>query len=186
MVLTLRSSHQMPTHTPGRRTDKVAIRRIRSAEWETHRVLRLRSLSTDPLAFASTFARETGFSEDVWRQRTSRGASSSTDALFVAEAAKSELVGMAVVALVDGVWHVFAMWVEPRYRGRGVGGKLLDASLAWFRSVAPHQTIRLDVNPRQAEAVRLYESRGFRRAGEPSPLGHTEGEVVVPMILDPG
>jgi len=95
------------------------------------------------------------------------------------------LVGVAAVAFVEGEWHVFAMWVDPAFRRRGLGGRLLDAGLAWFRVTAPHRPLRLDVNPQQGDAVRLYESRGFRRTGSSSPLGHTAGETVEAMVLEP-
>jgi len=161
------------------------VRRIRPEEWAAHRELRLRALSSDPLAFGSTLGREQDFADDLWRERATHGASSPDHAVFVADAGELGLVGMSVIASVKGDWHVFGMWVEPSYRQRGLGGKLLDAGLDWFRSVAVHQPLLLDVNPRQAGAVRLYESRGFRRTGVSAPLGHTEGETVIAMVLDP-
>lgn len=174
----------MPASTAQPSADDVAIRRIRGGEWAAHRELRLRALSSDPLAFASTFTGESALSEGQWMKRTQRGAATTESALFVADSLRSGWVGMVAIAHVDDVWHVFAMWVDPGHRRQGVGGKLLDAGLEWFRTTAPNQALHLDVNPRQADAVRLYESRGFHRTGASSPLGHTEGETVVSMVLD--
>jgi len=174
-----------PSATDPRIFDAVEVRRIRADEWASHRELRLRALSVDPLAFGSTLAREGGLSEDRWRERTSRGADSDKDALFVADAQPSGWVGMVAIALVEAEWHVFAMWVDPAFRRHGLGGRLLDAGLRWFRTKAPHEALQLEVNPRQEDAVRLYEGRGFRRTGASSPLGHTAGEVVISMVLEP-
>ncbi len=173
-----------PSPAPPRSSREIKVRRIRSAEWAAHRELRLKALASDPMAFGSTLAREREFSEDLWKERTDRGASSMESALWVADTGEGTLVGMASVVFLDGRWHLFAMWVEPTYRGHGLGARLLDASIAWFRDVAPGQPLHLDVNPRQGAAARLYEGRGFRRTGTSGPLGHTEGQTFVSLVLD--
>jgi len=162
----------------------VEIRRLRPDEWNAHRELRLKALATDPLAFGSTLEREETFADEVWKERTVRGAESKDSALFVADAGSEGLVGMVVITLLEGQWHVFAMWVEPGRRREGIGGMLLDAGLSWFRARTSEDPLHLDVNPRQGDAVRLYENRGFRRTGSSSPLGHTVGEMTISMVLD--
>jgi ribosomal protein S18 acetylase RimI-like enzyme len=175
----------MPSAVAPREVRTVQVRRIRPEEWAGHRELRLRALSCDPLAFGSTLTREREFPDDLWKERTARGASSTESALFVAAAGPTGLVGMASVVFFEGRWHLFGMWVEPNYRGQGVGGRLLDAGTAWLRTVAPGQPLHLEVNPKQGGAVRLYEGRRFRRTGASAPLGHAEGETTVSMVLDP-
>jgi ribosomal protein S18 acetylase RimI-like enzyme len=158
------------------------VRRATAAEWSALRDLRLRALRTDPTAFGSTLAREQEYDERLWRDRAERGATSRATSTWVAEGPSGELVGMATVSEVEGTVNVFAMWVDPGMRGVGVGGALLDAGLAWAGSAFPRRPVRLEVNPKQTAAVRLYESRGFRRTGRTEPLGHTPGEVVREMI----
>lgn len=46
-------------------------------------------------------------------------------------------------------------------RGRGLGGELLDACLAWAREQPDLHKIDLDVWPHNEPALRLYRSRGF-------------------------
>jgi len=162
----------------------VEIRRVRPDEWNAHRELRLKALAVDPLAFGSTLAREETFADELWKERTVRGAESKDSALFVADAGSEGLVGMVVVTLLEGRGHVFAMWVAPGRRREGIGGRLLDAGLNWFRARTSEGLLHLDVNPRQGDAVRLYENRGFRRTGSSSPLGHTDGEMTISMVLD--
>jgi len=165
--------------------DAIDVRRIRPDEWREHRELRLQALARDPLAFGSTHSRERGFSDDLWKERTERGALSESSALFIADSGGTGFVGMVAVARPEGQWHVFAMWVSPEFRRRGIGGRLLDAGLTWFRERTNSDPLLLDVNPRQVDAVRLYEHRGFRRTGGTAPLGHIEGEITVSMVLDP-
>ena len=178
------SRRVMSSSSRSRGRGSVEIRRLRPEEWSAHRELRLKALATDPLAFGSTLVREEAFADELWKARTVRGAASNDTALFVADAGSEGLVGMVAIALLEGQWHVFAMWVEPGRRGEGIGGMLLDAGLNWFRARTSGEPLHLDVNPRQGDAVRLYENRGFRRTGISSPLGHTDGETTVSMVLD--
>lgn len=166
-----------------RQTPSILIRRSMASEWRALRSLRLRALELDPLAFGSTLAEEKTLDDERWRERAIQDSESSTSAKWVAEEVSGDLVGSAVIAEVDRKVYVFAMWVEPRCRGRGIGARLLDAGLSWARSKFPGQAIHLDVNPRQTAAVRLYESRGFLRSAPDRPLGHSPGEGRYEMIL---
>ncbi len=163
----------------------VTVRRLRAEEWRALRTLRLRALRSDPLAFGSTLATEEAFPDELWQSRTLRGAEAPDQATLVAVAPTGELVGMAVLTLTDSGGNLYGMWVEPAWRGRGLGGKLLDAALAWAarRHAAP--TVRLEVNPRQAAAVHLYRSRGFESSDRSRPLEHTAGELVREMVRAP-
>jgi len=77
------------------------------------------------------------------------------------------------------------MWVDPRWRGKGIGGELLDAGLAWAASALPGRPVYLEVNPTQTVAIHLYESRGFRPTGVTRPLGHGPRGTVTEMVRSP-
>jgi ribosomal protein S18 acetylase RimI-like enzyme len=164
----------------------VEVRRVRATDLEAYRTARLRSLREDPLAFGSTLAREEEFPPERWQQRLEQGASSPVDATWVAMEEEGDLVGMMSLVLVEGRYRIFGMWVAPERRRQGLGARMLDLGLAWAGSHAPTSGVALDVNPRQAAAVRLYESRGFVRTGKSEPLGHTAGEIAVEMVRPPG
>ncbi len=160
----------------------ITVRRARTEEWEELRSLRLRALRTDPLAFGSTLEREEAFPEALWRSRALRGAEASDQATFVAVAHEGTLVGTTVVAGSDQGCNLYGMWVDAPRRGEGAGGLLLDAALGWAASGPWPSVVRLEVNLRQAEAVRLYRSRGFELSGRSRPLEHTPGEVIHEMV----
>lgn len=58
--------------------------------------------------------------------------------------------------------YVTNLFVQPAFRGRGTGGRLLDAALHWCRSQAVDSVI-LWPTP---ESRTLYERHGFRRADD--------------------
>ncbi len=162
------------------------VRRIVDEDWERYRALRLRALRSDPLAFGSTWARESAFSESLWRERTHRAATSSEVASWLAESAGGDLVGTAGVFWEEPSYVVWGMWVDPGYRRGGSGGRLLDELLDWTSRAHPMAEVRLSVNPTQTAAVRLYLDRGFRRTGKVEPLAHTPGAVAEEMARRPG
>lgn len=163
----------------------VVVRQILSDEWKPYSELRLRALKSDPLAFGSTYEREQAFPAEKWRKLTRTSTDPPRSATWVAVDRTQKFVGIVVVAEIDSTLHVFAMWVEPHLRKKGLGGRLLDAALAWSDEWCTGRPLVLEVNPRQVGAVRLYESRGFRATGKASPLVHTPGEQVVEMVRSP-
>lgn len=58
--------------------------------------------------------------------------------------------------------YVGFMYVEPEHRGKGVGGKILDALKEWSRSQDVTE-MRLEVYDENLPAIRAYEKAGFSR-----------------------
>jgi ribosomal protein S18 acetylase RimI-like enzyme len=147
------------------------VRQLAPDEWRLYRTLRLAALEESPDAFGSTVAHESARTDAEWASRLSRGAESSRELPLVAEV-DNEPSGLAWVRLDDehdGVAHVYQMWVAPAKRGRGVGRALLDAAIAWARSVGA-QTVVLGVTIGNSQAAHLYEAAGFVATGSEKPL----------------
>jgi RimJ/RimL family protein N-acetyltransferase len=81
-------------------------------------------------------------------------------AWLVADDDAGHLVGYLAVARAGVERAEFAMAVVAAYRGRGVGGALLDAAVAWCRATALSK-ISCQVWPHNGAALALYRSRGF-------------------------
>ncbi len=69
---------------------------------------------------------------------------------------------VALRDLGDGRCEMKRMFVPETFRGRGVGRALAERIIAEGRE-AGYRAMRLDTSRRQNEAMRLYESCGFRR-----------------------
>jgi len=123
------------------------------------RAIRLASLQEAPYAFGSTYEAEVGASEESWRRRLS------DRTRFVAEV-DGKVVGTvgAGPGEFDSAAALTALWVDPGFRGRGVGSALVDAVVDWAKGKGFNQVL-LWVTEVNENAERLYVSRGFARTG---------------------
>ena len=146
-------------------TDDVRIRLVTRGEWERLRDLRLRSLADAPDAFGSTFEFERRHGQAAWVGWI-EGWEGARNALFVA-ARGLVWIGMAAGSRADDEpnAHLYGMWVDPAWRARGIGARLVDRVLGWARSWGAGSVI-LAVTETNAGAVAFYERLGFVDAGD--------------------
>jgi GNAT superfamily N-acetyltransferase len=65
----------------------------------------------------------------------------------------------------EPVLVVHRLCVDPAYQGNGMGSRLMDFAEAHAKQHA-YVSIRLDAYTGNPRAVRLYERRGYRKAGQ--------------------
>lgn len=79
-----------------------------------------------------------------------------------------QLAGYVGMGVSGPQGDILTLGVSPLYRGRGLGGQLLDVALG-AASAAGVSAMYLDVRAGNVAAIRLYEARGFevmdRRVG---------------------
>jgi ribosomal protein S18 acetylase RimI-like enzyme len=164
----------------------VVIRRLLPDNWPQLRRIRLQALRDSPHAFASIVAVEERFGAEEWRRLIRRGAwlvaepktgpeaepkagpETGTE-VGSASGGASEPVGV-VAALEEPGWpaaarHVTSLWVQPAWRGSGVGAQLLRALLHGL-SEEGVELAWLWVLDGNDAARRLYERHGFVSTGE--------------------
>ena len=139
----------------------MVILKLTETDWRRYRDIRLRALQDTPDAFASTYADESGFSEQKWRERLSGAA-----VTFLAENDGTD-VGMATGAPYvgkSGTVGLFGMWVAPSARRLGCGVALVGAVVGWACETGFGQ-VALDVADQNAAAIALYRRAGFNASG---------------------
>lgn len=97
-----------------------------------------------------------------------------------------EAVGcVALIPMSDGVYELSKMAVSPHLRGRGLGRRLLQHSIAEARSLGA-KSLFLGSSTKLPNAVHLYESVGFRHvdAATLPPTPYTRADVFMAMPLD--
>jgi N-acetylglutamate synthase-like GNAT family acetyltransferase len=76
--------------------------------------------------------------------------------------AQSQVVGcVALIPMGDGIFELSKMAVSPAMRGRGIGRKLLEHTIAQARALGA-RGLFLGSNSILKDAIHLYESLGFR------------------------
>jgi 1-phosphofructokinase family hexose kinase len=154
---------------------------VTEADWPRLREIRLRALEDAPDAFGSTLERERAYDEDGWL-RWIRGWNETTTNHVVVAAEAERWVGLAVGshALEDPVAHVYAMWVEPAARGRGLGRELVEAVAAWALERGADE-LELGVTEGNDAAEALYRAAGFTDTGVVEPL--RDGSALTLRVL---
>lgn len=143
---------------------EITLVRLTPDDWAAYRKLRLAALAEAPSAFGSTLAREEALTEADWRARLGRGTT------FAVRTSDRE-VGTAAGIPGDREGHaeLVGMWVHPDWRGRGVGGMLVEAVIAWAAQ-GPYRASTLWVSVGNDAAEGLYARHRFVRTGATQPI----------------
>ncbi|MEY2553205.1 MAG: hypothetical protein QOC57_1065 [Ilumatobacteraceae bacterium] len=142
---------------------RFTVRRLVPNDHEALRAIRLRALSLEPHAFGSTFARESMFSDDIWRQRLRPGGNPHFGCFDESSGLVGLVAGMFDEADAHGA-ELVSMWVDRAARSTGAADALIDEVVRW--AVAHGCTsIRLHVTDGNDRAERTYRRNGFFRTG---------------------
>lgn len=178
--------HDHP-HDP--REGAVEVRAASPDDWQVVRHLRLSALADTPDAFGSTLELESVQPESFWRDRLTRPDATTLVAHVTGQDGDARATGLTTVAAsFDGqpdTAGIYAVWVAPSARGRGVGDALIAAAIAHARAAGFVRAV-LDVGDHNEPAQRLYARHGFAPTGRtstlPEPRTHlTEHELARPL-----
>lgn len=179
-----------PASSPG---DAVRIRPLEPGDAEATHALRLEGLERHAEAFLSDAAEERAAGPLVTRRRLERNAASDGEAVLFGAFDGDRLVGTTGLVRDDARKRrhracIVAVYVRGDDRGRGIGGRLLDAALAHARTLGGVEVVYLSTSSGNEPALRAYASRGFRAWGtEPDALrtaGRRFDEVHLQVRLD--
>jgi len=157
--------------------EQLEVQRLTPDSWRTYQEVRLAALREAPNAFGSKWEDEATFEEDVWRDRLRERAQF---------AAYSEDVVVGIVGGAESedrrTAHLVSMWVDPRWRGQGVGDHLVKVVLDWARELGCEE-VRLWVADGNREAERLYHRNGFVRTDAVQPIRPGEPRLEFEMVI---
>ncbi|UII54494.1 GNAT family N-acetyltransferase [Cytobacillus spongiae] len=143
------------------------IRILEESDAILYQQLRLGALQTNPSAFRSTYAREVHFSIETVAERIKP-----TKNKFVLGSFDSNgfLVGTVTFMREDQPrtahkGNIFAMYVSPENRGKGIGKSLLVELIKHASILDGLELINLTVVSTNDSAKKLYETIGFNVYG---------------------
>lgn len=142
------------------------MRRVRPADAARMRALRLEMLADSPLAFLETVAQAAARPHADYAARIAHVSQGCQTAQFVADPG-GRLVGHAggtVSPDEPGLTVVYAVYVTPAWRGRGLLGALIDGVAVWSRRCGRPE-LMLEVVVGNDRAYRAYRRLGFTDTG---------------------
>lgn len=159
----------------------VQIIKLSPVRWREYRDLRLKGLLTDTQAFGRTYELESKLPDERWQQRLKAALEAKYELLYFAENS-GELVGMLGAFWEDSpktehVATVVGFYVDPDYRGAGVGKALMAKVLAELSKRPKILKAKLFAVTTQTPAIALYQSFGFE------PIGVLKREIKVNDIF---
>ena len=164
----------------------ISIRPIRADEGEALRSIRLQALVDSPSSFGSTLAETEARPMDYWDYRAAIGEAGEESVIFVADDAGTwvGLAGGWYEELDDGpAAELISMWVNPAYRARGIGRRLVERVIDWARERGARR-ISLRVTQGNDSAASLYVRCGFVLTGETQPHPSHPSLREERMVLD--
>jgi ribosomal protein S18 acetylase RimI-like enzyme len=157
----------------------LTVCRLVADDWRYYREIRLAMLQESPSAFGTTRAQTASYDEQLWRQRLTENAvmlarvgTTPTGSVMYSEKDTTE----------PGDCALFGMWVDPGFRGAGVGRALVDAVIEQARARGKRRVV-LHVVAGNDPAIRLYQQAGFVPTGHSVPYPHDDQLVEVEMAL---
>jgi GNAT superfamily N-acetyltransferase len=147
--------------------DDVMIRQVRADDGPAFRAIRLEAIADSPTAFGSSLAETQSRPPQYWEQRVASAAAGHDNVLFVAESAAGwvGIAGGYADANAAGSVDLISMWVNPAFRGQGIGKRLVGQVVAWAHQHGANQ-VALWVTEGNASACTLYAGCGFKETGE--------------------
>ncbi|WP_226677827.1 GNAT family N-acetyltransferase [Mesobacillus jeotgali] len=141
------------------------IRRLNGGDAEGYRVLRHEALLKNPEAFSSSYEDEMNYEVADYRQRLDNKHTYTFGAFDT-----NQLVGVVTLVPEGKVKlkhraNIFAMYVTPSQRGRGLGRELVKKAIQQAAELNSVEQIHLTVTSTNEPAKKLYVSLGFEPYG---------------------
>jgi len=145
------------------------MRRVRVDEVDELRRVRLAMLLDAPDAFASRHDDEAAQPDEFWQERAAIAAQSSQVATFQVVDGDRHVGSATGLRLDPGrAADLVAMWVDPQWRRRGIGRRLVEGVCRWAARQGS-ASIELDVRELNTGALDLYRGCGFEVIAGPHP-----------------
>ena len=148
----------------------VSILVLPPERWRDSKRLRLEALLAEPSAYASSYEDELSFADEVWVKRVNAAFTRDHSIALYAEIG-GRLVGMVGTSWSDRlkmrhVAEVYAVYVKPSHRGKGIGKALMRRLLDELKALPQIEKVKLGVTDGNQAAVALYLHLGFEIVGQ--------------------
>ncbi|WP_134495705.1 GNAT family N-acetyltransferase [Microvirga pakistanensis] len=164
--------------------DPISIRRLTHDDAETYRTFALQTLQDTPSAFVVTHDEYWSKPIEWIKERISSPQQPHNFVLGAFDQASSEMAGAVGLDVLPRAQErhkaiLYGMAVSTSARGRGIGGTLVEQTLAEAARIQGVRQVLLMYSEGNTAAQRLYRSCGFVEFGrEPRAMLMVDGRVV--------
>ncbi len=164
----------------------IKISPLSITDWTAYKALRLKALEESPLAFLDSFEEALNKVDDHWIRHLQADKHSSIT-LFARE--NKNLVGMCAILFNSKNKHkhvaeIGGNYVDKAYRGKGIGGLLMQEIINAAVNQSGIKKINLQVVVSQKPAIKLYQKFGFRKVGKLTGEFLCEGKYYDILIME--
>jgi ribosomal protein S18 acetylase RimI-like enzyme len=155
----------------------IEIKPILPDQWQLHKSVRCAALANAPFAYSSSLESALKRSDDDWMQITRRYADTPNSITYFAF--RNELPCGISACVSDGnEVEMYAVWVDPACRRKGVGRALIEYARAWSKANGATR-LRVGIFDDNHDALAFYRSTGFSDSGMTDPGLSTEVRTVL-------
>ncbi len=149
--------------------DAAAIAKIQHDSWLATYVNADAGIAREDLA---EYLKDVASRVERWRGKLAE--SDASIRVFVLQS-DDRVIGFCRVRRSEEYGHVEALYLDPAYSGKGLGGEVFQEALDWLGSEKP---VELEVAAYNDRAIRFYERFGFRSHGAAKPLDLHNGKEI--------
>ncbi len=155
----------------------IEIKPMLPDQWQLHKAVRCAALAEAPFAYSSTLEDALKRSDEDWKHITRQYTSHSNSVTYFAFE-DDAACGMSACVINGEQVELYAVWVDPAYRRKGVGRALIDFGRAWSQSKGATQ-LRVGIFADNPGAPAFYRSVGFIDSGLTDPGLSTKKRTVL-------
>lgn len=149
--------------------NQIIIKPLMSSDWREFKKIRLEALKTSPTAFSNTYEDIAKLPDEKWKQQMELNEKKEGEYYLFAYD-NDKVIGMNGLYFVNKpilkhIANVFGVYVNPDYRGQGIGLRLMKDMLVEIRKNPRFTKIKLGVNAENYSAIKLYEKIGLKIVG---------------------
>ena len=160
----------------------IKISPMRTDHWQLHKTVRTAALADAPYAYSTTLESALARSDDDWVRLTEQYTVSPNSITCIAF--DNEIpCGMSACVMDGDDSEMFAVWVDPAHRRKGVGRALVDFACEWSEQRGA-QIIYVGVYEDNQHALVFYRSVGFVDRGEINPVLSTDERKVLMLTRE--
>lgn len=160
----------------------IEIKTLSPDQWQLYKTIRCRALAEAPYAYSSTLDDALKRSDEEWQQLTlqyARDPNSTTYFTFEGEVP----CGMSACVVDGSEAEMFAVWVDPDYRRKGIGSLLIEFARAWSELQGARK-LKVGVFDDNLAALVFYRLAGFKDLGLIKPELSSEDQTVVLLTMN--